>query len=348
LIDVPRHEQLTTALVVNIDQAQSEIVALNPQQSATTEKVEKSLQTKEKPVTAPIATQEVAEIIVAEQPQVETTETKPVLVQQPAKRANNDPRQKRRQQQSIQAKVVAPKITPSQVPTLKQYTVGSLIRHTYGDDCAVLIEQFGLIPTFNRALLKFTEEYAATLTVETTDAVVKAPVTRDVAITKAAPETQPAEVLDLTPPKPENDRRVANDPRERRRLAKQAAVQAKQEHQAELEQNQEQSKIEVQPTNTVEPAVIETPVTEAVQIEVQAESPIEPKVIEAPIIESIEETTTIEAKKTQQSLALDQTTEVATDSETQKVETTATDDKPARPRRPRGRPPKKATPPTTE
>ncbi len=46
---------------------------------------------------------------------------------------------------------------------LGQYTVGSLIRHVYGEDCSVLIEQFGLIPTFNRALQKFTEEYASTL-----------------------------------------------------------------------------------------------------------------------------------------------------------------------------------------
>ncbi len=36
------------------------------------------------------------------------------------------------------------KLSPSQVPTLGQYTVISLIRHVYGEDCSVLIEQFGL------------------------------------------------------------------------------------------------------------------------------------------------------------------------------------------------------------
>ncbi len=51
----------------------------------------------------------------------------------------------------------------------------------------------------------------------------KKPVTRDVEVAKAAPEAEPAPVLDLTPPKPVSDKRVANDPRERRRLAKQAA-----------------------------------------------------------------------------------------------------------------------------
>ncbi len=37
----------------------------------------------------------------------------------------------------------------------QQHTIGSLIRHVYGEDCTVLIEQFGLVPTFNRALQKF-------------------------------------------------------------------------------------------------------------------------------------------------------------------------------------------------
>ena len=63
---------------------------------------------------------------------------------------------------------VLPKLSPSQVPLLAQYTVGSLIRHVYGEDCTVLIEQFGLVPTFNRALLKFTEQYISTLSVTTT------------------------------------------------------------------------------------------------------------------------------------------------------------------------------------
>jgi len=363
LIDTPKHAALETALVVNLDQAQSEIVALNPQQVAApasnkpkrhdrnekAETVAKAPRVDAQPATAP-----------AVESQAVTTEAKTpaaaeVQAEQPVQRASNDPRQKRRQQRdAAQAKAATPKIAPSQVPTLNQYTVGTLIRHVYGDDCAVLIEQFGLIPTFNRALVKFTEEYSATLTVvEKTDVQSKQPVTRDVAISKAAPEAQPADVLDLTPPKPENDRRVANDPRERRRLAKQAAVQAKQEHQAELEQQPEEVKTEIQ-ASPVEAAPV---VTQAE--EVQAETPVETAVETAPAevqvvkaapAKSVEKAVvaTEKAKKPQQSLALDTTAEAAVDEDAQKADNVATDEKPARPRRPRGRPPKKATPPADE
>ncbi|MEG2885442.1 MAG: ribonuclease E/G, partial [Acinetobacter sp.] len=197
VIDAPQHAPLTTALVVNVDQAQSEILALNQPQPKAPAKTKKPASVENKTdktveVTAPVVIEAKIEPVVVEQVE---------HVQEPVKRASNDPRQKRREQRAAaQAKAETPKITPSQVPTLNQYTVGTLIRAVYGDDCAVLIEQFGLIPTFNRALLKFTEEYAATLTVAASpDVQEKQPVTRDVAITKAAPEAQPAEILDLTP-----------------------------------------------------------------------------------------------------------------------------------------------------
>ena len=354
---------LKTALVVNLDQAQSEIVALNPQQvAAPASNKPKRHDRNEKAETvakAPRTVDAQPTIAPAVESQTVTTEAKTpaaeVRVEQPVQRASNDPRQKRRQQRdAAQAKATTPKIAPSQVPTLNQYTVGTLIRHVYGDDCAVLIEQFGLIPTFNRALVKFTEEYSATLTVEEkTDVQTKQPVTRDVAISKAAPEAQPADVLDLTPPKPENDRRVANDPRERRRLAKQAAVQAKQEHQAELEQQPEEVETETQ-ASPVEAAPVVTQ-----KEEVQAETPVETTVETAPAeVEVVKEApakpvekaivATEKAKKPQQSLALDTTAEVGIDEDAQKADNVATDEKPARPRRPRGRPPKKATPPADE
>ena len=383
LIDAPQHANLTTALVVNLDQAQSEIVALTPQQSEAPAKPKrndrhaKNNHAETRNVVAPVtqpAVQEAEAVITT--PVVEAkknTQPAPVSApaeeQQPVKRASNDPRQKLRQQrQAAQTKAVAPKITPSQVPTLSQYTVIGLIRHVYGDDCAVLIEQFGLIPTFNRALVKFTEEYAATLTVvEPTQVEAKQPVTRDVVITKAERESQPAEVLDLTPPKSENDRRVANDPRERRRLAKQAMAQAK-NVQAEHDQSPVEANVEAQAT-VAEPivesvAVIES--TVAVDIAPSAD-PVEPTP-EASVVESQEvntettssEVTTIETapvetvtltpdvkvtEKPQQSLALD--AEVI-DEASNEADLVSTDDKPARPRRPRGRPPKKATPPTAE
>lgn len=73
---------------------------------------------------------------------------------------------RREQRNAKRAKAAAPSIAPSQIPTLAQYTIGSLIRHVYGEDCTVLIEQFGLVPTFNRALQKFAEQYASTLVTE--------------------------------------------------------------------------------------------------------------------------------------------------------------------------------------
>lgn len=367
IIDAPQHASMTTALVVNLDQAQSEIVALTPQQATVPAKAKKHDRHEKGETVAkaprPVETQPVAKPVEENQ----HAQAEPELsiekaeVQQPVQRASNDPRQKRRQQrEAAQAKAATPKIRPSQVPTLNQYSVGSLIRHVYGDDCAVLIEQFGLIPTFNRALLKFTEEYSATLTVQETAEPAKQPVTRDVAVTKAAPEAQPAEVLDLTPPKPENDRRVANDPRERRRLAKQAAVQAKQEHQAELEQNQEQA----QP---VAPA--EAKAEDTATVDVSAPKAVEEKVptentVETPVAPVAAKTTTAtetvaakpsksataateKAQKAQQALALD-TAATSDEAETSKTDVAATEEKPARPRRPRGRPPKKATPPAAE
>ena len=352
VIDAPKNEQITTALVVNVDQAQSEIVALNSQQAATPVKAKKHSPVVEEKVVAQV--EPIEEVKAEEAPVQQKAET-----MQPVQRASNDPRKKRREQRSAtQAKPEVPKITPSQVPTLGQYTMGGLIREVYGDDCAVLIEQFGLIPTFNRALLKFTEEYAATLTVDTAVKVEeKKPVTRDVVINKAEPEAEPAQVLDLTPPKAVNDLRVANDPRERRRLAKQAAEQAKQAQHAEPEQVQAEIKTEAQnsPVEEVAQPVVETVAIAVTPAEAPAtvETVVETQVAEdAPVVlaqevAAVTKEVEVKVKKAQQPLALDaETTALDTDSEL--AELTSTDDKPARPRRPRGRPPKKATPPVAE
>ena len=89
--------------------------------------------------------------------EVTSTEAAPA----PVKRASNDPRSRRRHRDSQSSpKAVVPKVVPSQIPTLAQYTMSSLIRHVYGEDCTILIEQFGLVTTFNRALQKFAEQYA--------------------------------------------------------------------------------------------------------------------------------------------------------------------------------------------
>ncbi len=349
VIDAPRHEAMTTALVVNIDQAQSEIVALNKAvQPAPVQ--QKQAESVVMPVAIQAPVEKAEKVQVA--PAVHAPVEKQVESQQPVKRASNDPRQNRRQQrEAAKAKVTAPKLTPSQVPTLSQYTVGSLIRHVYGEDCSVLIEQFGLIPTFNRALLKFTEEFAATLTVDAVaEEAEQKPVTRDVVVTQVKHEVEPAPVLALTPPEPVSDNRVANDPRERRRLAKQAAEQAFEQSKhapteatSTTEVKAEEAPVEATTTTlNVEEAKIEVPVAAEIEVHVVAEPVVESNVTEVAIVAPTKEevkAAKIAAKaEAQQDLALET---AAKDEANDLVDT---DDKPARPRRPRGRPPKKATP----
>ena len=354
VIDVPHQDIMPTALVVNIDQAQSEIIALTPKAQPTeTVKAEKPAKT------APPAVAKVEKAPVEATPAKQHDKREePNPHQQQVKRASNDPRQNRRQQREAQSRQpVAPKVTPSQVPTLSQYTVGSLIRHIYGDDCSVLIEQFGLIPTFNRALLKFTEEYAASLATPISTETDKKPVTRDVEVSKSAPEAEPAPVLDLHPPQAVSENRVANDPRERRRLAKQALEQAKQAHLEEATKALVKTEAEA-PTPVVAPS--EAPVDEVVVAEPEmgtepvltekadeviapVEVPAEPVPTELPVAVPQTEVATKETieKATEETQATDN--EALSEADQAKID----GEKPARPRRPRGRPPKKANP-TTE
>ena len=271
-VDAPRDDVLATALVINVDTAKSEIVALNgqpqqPKRDAAAPAKAHQAKAEHKAPTQP-AKAEVAPK--ADVPATETTDVaEPVAASSEVKRASNDPRMRRRQQRGQhQAKVQAPKITPSQAPTLGQYTISSLIRHVYGEDCTVLIEQFGLVPTFNRALVKFTEQYAATLVVGESEgkAEDKKPVTRDAELPNNKPveEAEPAAVLPLTPPKADLSR-VANDPRERRRLAKQAAEQA--HVQAKQAQAAEQAQADAPQTSEVvaQSATTDAPVADAAQ-----------------------------------------------------------------------------------
>ena len=336
LVNAPQQDVMATALVVNVDQAQSEIVALNP---APVEQVQQ-------PTPAPV----VEAAVVVEQPVVaveaEKSEPQHKANEKKPSRASNDPRQRRREQRAARAQQAqAPKIAPSQIPELAQYNVGSLIRHVYGEDCSVLIEQFGLLPTFNRALQKFADEYAANQATQTEVAVEKKPVTRDVQVAKAAPQAEPAPMLDLTPPKPASDNRVANDPRERRRLAKLAAEQAKQDHVKAVEAAAPaETTTEVTPSEVVEaPVVTEatTAVTENVTpAEVATEAPSEPVQAELEVEAPVAEAPTPKAKKAEEPAQVIETEKKADSS----TEDNANEEgeKPARPRRPRGRPPKKA------
>ena len=397
LVETPHQQVMPTALVVNVDQAKSEIVALTP---APVKAIEPIAAQPEPVVVATEVQSAVNEQTVAlqeEKPVVSAEKPAPSKVRPADKRASNDPRMQRRQKREAQAKPAqAPKLSPSQVPTLKQYTVSSLIRHVYGEDCSVLIEQFGLIPTFNRALVKFTEQYAANMVhqVNETEVVAAQPVTRDAVVAQATREAEPAAQLALTPPKAVNDTRVANDPRERRRLAKLAAEQAKKAHSEPEATPQVVEVVSTDDTATAEAAVadvtaevamtdtvattdeaVQTAAPEATDGAVQTAAPeatdgaLQTATLEAttatpqsPALKSVEvmaETSAVEkpapvekvspAKAAKAELLAEQSAQdlqalAEPKADEDKAEEDDEADKPVRPRRPRGRPPKKATP----
>ena len=397
LVETPHQQVMPTALVVNVDQAKSEIVALTP---APVKAVEPIAAQPEPVVVATEVQPAVNEQTVAlqeEKPVVSAEKPAPSKVRPADKRASNDPRMQRRQKREAQAKPAqAPKLSPSQVPTLKQYTVSSLIRHVYGEDCSVLIEQFGLIPTFNRALVKFTEQYAASMVhqVNETEVVAAQPVTRDAVVAQATREAEPAAQLALTPPKAVNDTRVANDPRERRRLAKLAAEQAKKAHSEPEATPQVVEVVSADDTATAEAAVadvtaevamtdtvattdeavqtaateatdgaVQTAVPEATAVALQTAAPeATTATLQSPALKSVEvmaETIAVEkpapvekvspAKAAKAELLAEQSAQdlqalAEPKADEDKAEEDDEADKPVRPRRPRGRPPKKATP----
>ena len=352
MVDAPRHADLTTALVVNVDQARSEIVALAPTQAPA-----------DVAPIATVATAPVTEVVATPQAEVvaeNTTAQAPA--EQPVQRASNDPRSRRRNKHrdAPKNKVVSAKIAPSQVPTLANHTVISLIQQVYGNDCSVLIEQFGLIPTFNRALQKFTDEYAAKVSTDTAaPAAEKKPVTRDVATHTPKREAEPAPMLDLTPPKPVSDNRVANDPRERRRLAKLAAEQAKQAKLEETAQAITEPAVVAPVAENPVIAVVAEPTATSTDVTIEPVAPVEAVATTEPAAPSeavteAETTVTATAPETKAAPAektapvkadKKATAKPAADATTETVATEqAEEDKPVRPRRPRGRPPKKATP----
>lgn len=353
VIDAPKHDVMNTALIINVDQGQSEIVALTPERQV--ERVE-SAPAEVAPESTPAPVAEEKAVVAEAKNEAQSTEQ---AAQPQIQRASNDPRMRRRQQREAkQAKAAAPSIAPSQIPTLAQHTIGSLIRHVYGEDCTVLIEQFGLVPTFNRALQKFAEQYASTLVVEVTSKTEeKKPVTRDAELPshKPAEEAEPAPVLPLTPSQAPTPR-VANDPRERRRLAKLAAEQAfeqvKQQHSAQeevvtptpvAEETVATAPAETQATAEPEQQPLE--LNQSTEVAQPEAAPVEEKttekVAEAPVAkEPAPSKAASKAKAAPEETAAP--TEAAADAETEDAK--ADKDKPSRPRRPRGRPPKKANP----
>ncbi|MDO4223805.1 MAG: Rne/Rng family ribonuclease [Acinetobacter sp.] len=283
MIDVPQDNIMNTALIVNIDQNQSEIMTLLPNKDHAVAQASVVTVADVQPVAETATEQPAAETVTPTTTNSQSTDHENVVTTEPKatiKRASNDPRLRRKQAQNVAPVQIEP-LKATQIASLAQYTVGSLLRHTYGDDYHVLVEQFGLIPTFNRALGKFVDEYnqqyiTQQQQVQATTAVEKAPVTRDAALPPATQvHAEPAPVLDLTPPEPAV--RIANDPRERRRLAKLAKEQeyqqrqhAEQQHHAtpaETVANEAENAetVAIAPSESVEQATIEQTLHNAVE-----------------------------------------------------------------------------------
>lgn len=244
-----------------------------------------------------------------------------------------------------------------QTPTLGQYTLGSLIRHVYGDDCTILIEQFGLVTTFNRALQKFAEQYASSLVTETVVKEDKRPVTRDAELPTQKPteEAEPAPVLALTPPDAAAVR-VANDPRERRRLAKMAAEQAKEAHVASnvtpaaVETTESKEEVKQADDAVVAEAAATAPEQQPLELastEAVAEvAPVEAEAVEPAVIAEVETVTETVAEVTEPAQAVEKAEDATTATEAELDDEAAKAEKEKSnrpPRRPRGRPPKKTT-----
>ncbi|SDB98969.1 Rne/Rng family ribonuclease [Acinetobacter boissieri] len=347
VVDVPRHEDMPTALVVNLDKSSKDIVAITKDQPPQTVRTEVASTPAKEVHVAPEKKATPVEAVVNTQP--EKAEATQQASEQKPKRANNDPRSSRRQKQvQTQRSAATPQISATQNPALKQHSVASLIRTVYGEDCTVLIEQFGLIPTFNRALNKFTESYIA-LQNQPIVATEKKSVTRDVTVQKKSNATDiNAEALSLTPPQTKQ-LRVANDPRERRRLAKlaaeQALEQAKAQHLKEeankaeaVAETKAEDDVSVAQANPEVPVVHET-TEQVIEQPVQTET-----TIKVEVAETAPEQTEVVAKP-EEAIATEDTVSKEAKAESKKKASSATADKPARPRRPRGRPPKKAATP---
>nr|WP_298893396.1 Rne/Rng family ribonuclease [uncultured Acinetobacter sp.] len=347
-------EILPTALLVNTDTSQTEIVALERSNStppvAALENKSSEVETADQGANAvdnPAQNRNESATQADEpqskgkkkgKPQARNAEPSDAT-DEPATRASNDPREKRRRKAEKRAQKSTQKspLNAKSLASLAQFSVVGLIRHVYGEDCNVLIEQFGLIPTFNRAVAKYTEAFQSNEIEEDEDDVFTGPVTRDVELPREQNQ-EPVEALSLTPPEPTV--RLSNDPRQKRKLAQQNAD-------APQPETTQADDVQVIASGTVATIVADA-TQEAVESDVEQKADVEP-------------TTAVPTTAATQQADLELTTEEDTSSENDDTpesdddaseddeksdrpsKTKGEDDKAARTRRPRGRPPKKAS-----
>ncbi|MCH4248114.1 MAG: Rne/Rng family ribonuclease [Acinetobacter populi] len=377
IIEQTKPEILPTALLVNLDTAQTEILALGQSDtSATIAASESTARENKRPVakaqpaviaasTAPVTEKSVQPSAAQKETAVAPVKTakQAEVVNAEPKRAINDPRERRRlkaEKRAAQAnkKAQAALLTPQALASLAQHNVGSLIQLVFNEDSKIFIDQFGLIPTFNRALQKHLESFVvATIEESEEDQQPQQPVTRDVKlVTQVNPE--PVEALPLTPPAPST--RVANDPRERRRQAKQALLadaQAQAKATAEpatptpVESNIAETAVvaeaDVVNTPTEQDFALTSPDVATQQATEVTEAPVEAEPTAATSTDTEDQTAQVEIAldETQPETTAEAATEESKAKTTRSRKAKVEDDK-TRPRRPRGRPPKKTTPAT--
>ncbi|MCJ8145710.1 Rne/Rng family ribonuclease [Acinetobacter sp. A3.8] len=350
-------ETLPTAMLVNTDTAQTEIVALErsnstPPVAAIESKLE-TLSSDEKTSEQDRQSSKRADSnngakAVADAPQAKgknkgkaqsRNDEQSEASDEPATRASNDPREKRRRKAEKRAQKSTQKspLNAKSLASLAQFSVVGLIRYVYGEDYNVLIEQFGLISTFNRAVAKYTEAFQSSEIEEDEDDVFTGPVTRDVELPREQNQ-EPVEALSLTPPEPTV--RLSNDPRQKRKLAQQNAY-------APRPETTQADDVQVIANSTVATIVADA-TQEAVESDVEQKDDVEPTTAEPSAVATQQadlELTTEEDTSSENDDTSESDDDASEDDEKSDRPSKAKgeDDKPARPRRPRGRPPKKAS-----
>lgn len=268
------------------------------------------------------------------------------------KRALNDPRERRRRRELgldepalqyavdpalvAQTEEVAASSTQQLTVIPVQGNVGEFIRAVLGEAASAIISEKGIIAAFLLAL-QAREQVASTATESTAVPVAEAAVTEAVA---SEPEVV-AEPLPVTPPQP--GPRAANDPRSRRRAAQAAAQQAAAATDVVVDTAADP---DVVTETAVEAAMPAVPAPEEAPAVAESAEPVVAEVVVAAEAVAVEEETVTEAiaavdAAAEQDVAEGNQPDLLEQVDEHAAQAGATGDKPARPRRPRGRPPKK-------
>jgi ribonuclease E len=350
--------QMVEALVINIDSHQSSLISLDQPEPVVNE-------------AAPNHAADVGETPAVEQPVTGSDSSEP-------QRALNDPRERRRRRElgldepALQFAVDPALITPQvdevastseqQLQSLPiQGTTGEFIRAVLGDAAQDLLTDGNVIAAFLQALQQRHQVANPSQTVLQPAPQQTASVTQD-----------PVELLPTTPPATPVQR-AANDPRIRRRLAAQAA-----QADSVVPETSPASEAPAEQAIAEQPVADETPVADAIDSSA-AESQAEQAIDASPAVETIQANPVVTTaantpaeQKQQAALPVgeseanleavveasaetaapsdaddtsshDQHQQLSIDeqADSDDAASKADKDKPARPRRPRGRPPKK-------